>query len=280
MWRQSPCVQATEKICIVAICTERVEAKIEQFICDLPYDIVAICTERVEAKYDITRAFFRLFRCNLHGACGGKGERNRVCYIPIRLQSARSVWRQSALPSASDESAVVAICTERVEAKCPSPTPFPSHTPLQSARSVWRQRSPAGGVGVLCSCCNLHGACGGKAVVRRSFSCPFRLQSARSVWRQSSVSVTLAAYSRALQSARSVWRQSSSKFTKVRQGANVAICTERVEAKVRRFAYAHLCRVAICTERVEAKCGFKRPQRRLTCCNLHGACGGKVANPS
>ena len=218
------------------------------------------------------------------------------------LQSARSVWRQSTILPVHSFGFFVAICTERVEAKgnetafatflsgcnlhgaCGGKVRCRQHPMnplwLQSARSVWRQRSPAGGVGVLCSCCNLHGACGGKAVVRRSFSCPFRLQSARSVWRQSSVSVTLAAYSRALQSARSVWRQSSSKFTKVRQGANVAICTERVEAKVRRFAYAHLCRVAICTERVEAKCGFKRPQRRLTCCNLHGACGGKVANPS
>ena len=241
---------------------------------------VAICTERVEAKGNETAFATFLSGCNLHGACGGKVRCRQHPMNPLWLQSARSVWRQSARHPRLSRHTRRCNLHGACGGKGRPSSRNRDYLSLQSARSVWRQRSPAGGVGVLCSCCNLHGACGGKAVVRRSFSCPFRLQSARSVWRQSSVSVTLAAYSRALQSARSVWRQSSSKFTKVRQGANVAICTERVEAKVRRFAYAHLCRVAICTERVEAKCGFKRPQRRLTCCNLHGACGGKVANPS
>ena len=191
----------------VAICTERVEAK-TNLKKNSAKSCVAICTERVEAKGNETAFATFLSGCNLHGACGGKVRCRQHPMNPLWLQSARSVWRQSA-----------------------------RHPRL--SRHTRR--------------CNLHGACGGKGRPSSRNRDYLSLQSARSVWRQSSVSVTLAAYSRALQSARSVWRQSSSKFTKVRQGANVAICTERVEAKVRRFAYAHLCRVAICTERVEAK---------------------------
>ena len=236
----------------VAICTERVEAK-TNLKKNSAKSCVAICTERVEAKGNETAFATFLSGCNLHGACGGKVRCRQHPMNPLWLQSARSVWRQSARHPRLSRHTRRCNLHGACGGKGRPSSRNRDYLSLQSARSVWRQRSPAGGVGVLCSCCNLHGACGGKAVVRRSFSCPFRLQSARSVWRQSSVSVTLAAYSRALQSARSVWRQSSSKFTKVRQGANVAICTERVEAKVRRFAYAHLCRVAICTERVEAK---------------------------
>ena len=82
---------------MVAICTERVEAKF-----DKPRQpvgvLVAICTERVEAK--------GRFRSRL-----SSGE---------ELQSARSVWRQRLSLAIVCRLKRVAICTERVEAKCPS----------------------------------------------------------------------------------------------------------------------------------------------------------------
>ena len=79
-------------------------------------------------------------RCNLHGACGGKGpsscaswasrcvaictgrvEAKRVCaycYVAAaQLQSARGVWRQRTRRYMTCLSASVAICTGRVEAK-------------------------------------------------------------------------------------------------------------------------------------------------------------------
>ena len=104
-------------------------------------------------------------RCNLHGACGGKEGRVCLWHIDMQLQSARSVWRQSLAGQqiASDLTRcnlhgacggkavgqyaamtmpIVAICTERVEAKI-----F------------------ADAHGSVAGCCNLHGACGGKALV-------------------------------------------------------------------------------------------------------------------
>ena len=79
----------------VAICTERVEAKIEFCLKKYAGISVAICTERVEAKAD-----------------GHK-------LLPQRflLQSARSVWRQSQCAEQRNGLRRVAICTERVEAK-------------------------------------------------------------------------------------------------------------------------------------------------------------------
>ena len=56
---------------------------------------VAICTERVEAKLDNMFGDLGIHRCNLHGACGGKGFRR----------------------SARGYSSCVAICTVCVEAK-------------------------------------------------------------------------------------------------------------------------------------------------------------------
>ena len=56
----------------VAICTERVEAKNVNPTWLFGYD-VAICTERVEAKSCPTAKRKLDARCNLHGACGGKG---------------------------------------------------------------------------------------------------------------------------------------------------------------------------------------------------------------
>ena len=123
----------------------------------------------------------------------------------------------------------------------------------------------------FCSC-NLHGACGGKERVFDGNQHIALLQSARSVWRQSEGSI---AYSPpfGLQSARSVWRQSGKGRAK-RRGAgglqsarsvwrhrrrmlsfwtarNVAICTERVEAKLLVSLFSIPLVVAICTGRVE-----------------------------
>ena len=57
----------------VAICTERVEAKDCCQWMLLTELRVAICTERVEAKPPGRAARGWHPRCNLHGACGGKG---------------------------------------------------------------------------------------------------------------------------------------------------------------------------------------------------------------
>ena len=55
--------------------------------------------------------------CNLHGACGGKAVSERL----------------------PEKGALVAICTERVEAKHFTHLLFNRFIELQSARSVWRQ---------------------------------------------------------------------------------------------------------------------------------------------
>ena len=80
---------------IVAICTERVEAKGAVLHPRHGQRFVAICTERVEAK--MTDTF----------ADSANAE----------LQSARSVWRQSKNANWLASAKAVAICTERVEAK-------------------------------------------------------------------------------------------------------------------------------------------------------------------
>ena len=56
----------------------------------------------------------------------------------------------------------------------------------------------------------------------------------------------------------------------------VAICTGRVEAKISLLLTSLSMYVAICTGRVEAKLICEISQTYLCCCNLHGACGGKV----
>ena len=107
--------------------------------CILCISAVAICTERVEAKFQRPPNHVTLPRCNLHGACGGKdfvlnhifkcavlqsarsvwrqrqhGRTSKRCVV---LQSARSVWRQRRWHFAAFRGTMVAICTERVEAK-------------------------------------------------------------------------------------------------------------------------------------------------------------------
>ena len=80
-------------------------------------------------------------RCNLHGACGGKGFLLHRNQIVIQLQSARSVWRQRFTVPSTRNRIDVAICTERVEAKVQQLLFVSSGILLQSARSVWRQRT-------------------------------------------------------------------------------------------------------------------------------------------
>ena len=58
-----------------------------------------------------------LWRCNLHGACGGKAAETQPGGLILRLQSARGVWRQRACPDEMVRGRYVAICTGRVEAK-------------------------------------------------------------------------------------------------------------------------------------------------------------------
>ena len=120
---------------------------------------------------------------------------------------------------------------------------------LQSARSVWRQSegsiaySPPFGLQSARSVWRQSGK--GRAKRRGAGG----LQSARSVWRQSEGSI---AYSPpfGLQSARSVWRQRR-RMLSFWTARNVAICTERVEAKLLVSLFSIPLVVAICTGRVE-----------------------------
>ena len=103
----------------------------------------------------------RAGRCNLHGACGGKDPQPEKPAAEGVLQSARGVWRQSRR-----------FFYHRLRKQ------------LQSARGVWRQSKYRGFCRktqcvAICTgrveakrisrrrkrpkrCCNLHGACGGK----------------------------------------------------------------------------------------------------------------------
>ena len=107
---------------------------------------VAICTERVEAKSFAFDYMILVYSCNLHGACGGKVSDYSYMGVSATLQSARSVWRQRVAGRLSLRAITVAICTERVEAK-----PMVLTLPPTAL------------------CCNLHGACGGKALYASPF---------------------------------------------------------------------------------------------------------------
>ena len=147
-------------------------------------------------------------RCNLHGACGGKGFRRFVQrQIAVAICTER-VEAKTIHPPIRKGMPKVAICTERVEAKTLPSGVIPPRPVLQSARSVWRQsgccsarkaeprrcnlHGACGGKAQWRSqipghppCCNLHGACGGKDTCSLQLPFWFVLQSARSVWRQS-----------------------------------------------------------------------------------------------
>ena len=71
VWRQRLAAQPAAHENVVAICTERVEAK-PPIHAKRRRKPVAICTERVEAKLPFSFGFFKHCGCNLHGACGGK----------------------------------------------------------------------------------------------------------------------------------------------------------------------------------------------------------------
>ena len=118
MWRQRKTARLCIKTVYVAICTERVEAKA---ICARESSVahVAICTERVEAKAISVYRFVCVESCNLHGACGGKAHGTNLPDAFLQLQSARSVWRQRGMRPLRERQQLVAICTERVEAKVP-----------------------------------------------------------------------------------------------------------------------------------------------------------------
>ena len=147
----------------VAICTGRVEAKSAER-CNADGSAVAICTGRVEAKRSANAHIRIICRCNLHGACGGKGLHtqrpscSRRCNLhgacggkgflsiqPLtaqRLQSARGVWRQRSSHAADARLRwTVAICTGRVEAKASGSSQDFSSRALQSARGVQRNRT-------------------------------------------------------------------------------------------------------------------------------------------
>ena len=143
-------------------------------------------------------------RCNLHGACGGKGIRWALKSPPVRLQSARSVWRQSRLHAHAHFS-ILLQSARSVWRQRLCEAGFRYSLPLQSARSVWRQRCTSiSSVLLINRCnlhgacggkdadislhfsfprCNLHGACGGKVVLLGAYNTFYTLQSARGVWK-------------------------------------------------------------------------------------------------
>ena len=147
-------------------------------------------------------------RCNLHGACGGKG-------VPARYATAKTR---------------VAICTGRVEAKC-------HLCDLRPSRSGCNLHGACGGKDVPVERleghlrCNLHGACGGKVMVKAFLDGDEVLQSARSVWRQSPHVYTESAEEAGCNLHGACGGKGG--IAVVSTGETfVAICTERVEAKI------------------------------------------------
>ena len=79
---------------------------------------VAICTERVEAKIAFPSQLVQLRCCNLHGACGGKDKRPKKAYHRLTGCNLHGACGgKGTEPLAMLYSPLVAICTERVEAK-------------------------------------------------------------------------------------------------------------------------------------------------------------------
>ena len=198
--------------------------------CILCISAVAICTGRVEAKYSAVGMSALGYRCNLHGACGGKevlAANNvivpgcnlhgacggkvvsiaRSVQFADKLQSARGVWRQRphAVRCAPPRKRcnLHGACGGK-EDKNRSPCLLrrcnlhgacggKGAAPQISHAGLWR--------------CNLHGACGGKEPARMKWFVGVTLQSARGVWRQSCLCYERPAITDWLQSARGVWRQ-------------------------------------------------------------------------
>ena len=197
------------------------------------------------------------YRCNLHGACGGKGLVLRILIAFFdALQSARGVWRQSSMVTPAFSAAAALQSARGVWRQRVTSSASGSKTPqLQSARGVWRQR-------VFCvlttSCragCNLHGACGGKEHHLLRPVAKLRLQSARGVWRQSLLNLDTDGFQRGCNLHGACGGKGES-TQMVSASRLVAICTGRVEAKVVLDCYLCDISVAICTGRVEAKVHF------------------------
>ena len=156
----------------------------------------------------------------------------------------------------------------------PSTLPF-AHGRLQSARGVWRQSATVTFCPVAIALQSARGVWRQRLIICYS---SFRglLQSARGVWRQS---VGAAALSRMppLQSARGVWRQRN-------QERMVLPCIRRLQSargvwRQRRLSDSLLHSGTL----LQSARGVWRQSSKVVvslivqpCCNLHGACGGKV----
>ena len=176
-------------LCIsaVAICTERVEAKIFANVTPVWALLLQSARSVWRQSCHARLACHQRLCCNLHGACGGKAYYNA---------------QQTAMP---DRCNLHGACGGKAEVSAINGIV----NMLQSARSVWRQRSAMSRCSSSGAGCNLHGACGGKVAPQVALIFPEQLQSARSVWRQSFDKKDGVTCGIALQSARSVWRQRS-----------------------------------------------------------------------
>ena len=237
--------------------------------------IVAICTERVEAKLTASACLIICQRCNLHGACGGKVHKLDCLPAHIGCNLHGACGGKDNHHSLLINAQAVAICTERVEAKLSHTMSRLRMISLQSARSVWRQSVMTIPSRPSAACCNLHGACGGKAyavpIIPNDWSCNLHGACGGKAEMAQSLEITACcnlhgacggkasqqtnnSFPSALQSARSVWRQRLLIISR-QDLPKVAICTERVEAKRLHTMSLRIVLVAICTERVEAKTG-------------------------
>ena len=259
---------------IVAICTGRVEAKKQiealtgivqklqsargvwrqspSWATKASSASVAICTGRVEAKCYNVWSWVTSSRCNLHGACGGKGTQlchlypTRVAICTGRVEAKASALRVSlrtyrcnlhgacggkVSTVAQKEVAIrVAICTGRVEAKNANYT-FANTFDVAICTGRVEAKMTHDYAGNAYVSCNLHGACGGKA---RQFAAVWALVmrcNLHGACGGKGLLRSLRFFSALLQSARGVWRQS------------LGCLAYRIGS---------------------------------ICCNLHGACGGKV----
>ena len=130
-------------LCIsaVAICTERVEAK--AFCATHPRLLSLQSARSVWRQRHSAQLIPDCFRCNLHGACGGKVHVAGVQGISVALQSARSVWRQRSRVTYSGASCARCNLHGACGGKDDGTLLRFAAQWLQSARSVWRQRTTA-----------------------------------------------------------------------------------------------------------------------------------------
>ena len=204
VWRQRSLPMIASVVRSVPICTGRVEAKVPRGGSRGVVQ-VAICTERVEAKLAGLYEFSDVKCCNLHGACGGKGQ-HILCLHYRSCCNLHGACGGKARPALIGRG--VLRCN--LHGACGGKG---YHFYTCKAAASCNLHGACGGKGWLRkqprmkTCCNLHGACGGKERLSASVLKPFTLQSARSVWRQ-----------------RCATRG-------VTENRRVAICTERVEAK-------------------------------------------------